>query len=65
MNDIENKRFLGPVALGKVLGVSADYVRKLWKEGRIPGVLISRNILRFDPDAVVEALQRRGEESRP
>ncbi len=60
MNPVDEKRLLGPEALGKFLGVSAAYVRRLWKEGRIPGVLISRNILRFDPDEVVEALRRKG-----
>ena len=60
VNPVGEKRLLGPEGLGKFLGVSADYARRLWKEGRIPGVLISRNILRFDPDEVVEALRRKG-----
>ncbi len=60
VNQTGEKRLLGPEGLGKFLGVSADYVRKLWKQGRIPGVAISRNVLRFDIDAVIEALQRTG-----
>ena len=60
VNQTGEKRLLGPEGLGKFLGVSTDYARRLWKEGRIPGVLISKNVLRFDADAVVEALQRKG-----
>ena len=63
MSDVVHKRLIGPDGLGKILGVSTALVRRMWKEGRIPGVPISRNILRFDPDEVVEAL-RRTEDSR-
>lgn len=44
--------------LSKRLIMSEQTVRRLYQEGKIPGIKLGRKIVRFDIDAVDQALAR-------
>ena len=48
--------YLTPADLARRLQLSPETVRQLAKDGRIPCIRISPKVLRFDPQAVNDAL---------
>jgi excisionase family DNA binding protein len=47
---------LSPAATGEEFDVCAETLRRLYRDGRIPGYKVGRH-LKFDPDEVREALR--------
>ena len=45
--------------LAERLGVSADTISKWARQGRIPAIRITRKVLRYDYDGIVEALRKK------
>jgi len=50
----KEERFLRPHQVAQILGVSSHQVRKLWRQGKLPGEKLSERNLVFPESAVRE-----------
>jgi len=46
--------------MGRLIGVKPGTVGRWSREGKIPRIVISPKIIRFDPEAVLLALRQKG-----